>query len=193
MFPQRRFAVLLISVISLAACTTSTTRIQTDDLPGGSLRVAQIVEIADRDTILKLEAYPAIKDAGVPDADLVDGSIAMARIYCCGGPTREASAEYTSRRMLYVPKDISVKVDDFVEVMVGRPPEIGDGGSLNTVTRIVARETDHTESCWWEPKNDKLWLRYAYCEWMPQEGWVKREVVPPVWYKPAPYFSEEVR
>jgi hypothetical protein len=59
----------------------------------------------------------------------------MARIFCCGGLTKELSPEYVDRRMLYVPKDLKVGFGDFVEVKVGRSPNDGDGGRLNTVTR----------------------------------------------------------
>jgi hypothetical protein len=159
-------------------------RIQSDDVPAGSLRVAQVIGIAKRADILKLEAYKTILAAGVSDSDLVDGSILMSRIYCCGGPTQEISSEYVHRRMLYVPKHMDIGLGDFVEVRVGRPPEQGDNGRLHTVTRIVAKYGAQPEACWWDPKNDKLWLRIAYCEWMPKEGWVKQGGLNPAWYKP---------
>jgi len=181
-----RIVASLMSLISLISCSTPPLRIQSDDVPAGSLRVAQIIGIAQRDVILNLEAYPAIITAGVPDSDLVDGSVAMARVYCCGGPTKETSAEYANRRMLYVPRGLSVELEDFVEVRVGRPPEHGDGGRLNTVTRVVARNSDQVKHCWWEPKNDTLWLRYPFCEWMPQAGWVQQGGLSPAWFKPAP-------
>jgi len=173
-------------ILLLAACSTPPLRIESDSVPAGSLRVAQVIAIAKHEDIPKLEAYKGIIAAGVADSDLSDGSIVMARIYCCGGPTRETSAEYADRRMLYVPKDLRVGLGDFVEVRVGRPPEHGDGGRLNTVTRIVAKDGESPEHCWWDPKNETLWLRTPYCDWMPKEGWTKQGGISPAWFKPAP-------
>jgi len=179
-------ALLLSLVLFTSACSTPPLGIQSDHVPAGSLRVAQVFAIAQREDILKLEAYKGIIAAGVADSDLVDGSVVLARIYCCGGPSRETSAEYANRRMLYVPRNLKVALWDFVEVRVGRPPEHGDGGRLNTVTRVVARPADEPESCWWEPRNERLWLRLPYCAWMPNEGWIKQGGLFPAWYKPAP-------
>lgn len=176
---------VLSLVFFVAGCSTPPSRIHSDDVPVGSLRVAEVVVIAQRSQILGLEVHKAIIAAGVSDADLVDGSVVGARIYCCGGPTKEASAEHANRRVLYVPTGLKVRVGDFVEVKVGRPPEKGDGGRLNTVTRVVAKSGDQPERCWWDPRNDKLWLRTPYCEWMQNEGWVKQGGVSPAWFKPV--------
>jgi hypothetical protein len=178
-------------VAILAACSTSAPglRIQTDDVPGGSLRVAQVVAIANRETIFDPQfdvVRKAINAAGVADSDLIDGSVVVARIYCCGGLSKEYSAEYMYRRQVYVPKDISVGIGDFVEIRVGRPPENGDGGRLNTVTRIVSKRGDQPATCWWDPKDDALWMRVPYCDWMPKEGWTKQGGTSPAWLKPAP-------
>jgi hypothetical protein len=184
--PLRITTLVFLLVLFVAACSTPPLRIHSDEVPAGSLRVAQVVAIAQREDILKLEAYKGIIAAGVADSDLTDGSVVMARIYCCGGPTKETSAEYANRRMLYVPKELRVGLGDFVEIRVGRPPEHGDGGRLNTVTRVVAKDGDQPERCWWDPKNDKLWLRFPYCDWMPKEGWVKQGGISPAWFKPSP-------
>jgi hypothetical protein len=177
---------VFLALLFLPACSTPPLRIHSDVVPTGSLRVAQVIAIAKREDISKLDAYKAILAAGIADSDLVDGSVVMARIYCCGGPTLELSAEYSNRRMLYVPKDLRVGVEDFVEVKVGRPPEHGDGGRLNIATRVVAKHLDRPETCWWEPRNEKLWLRVPYCEWMPKEGWVKQGGISPAWFKATP-------
>jgi len=174
----------VLPLIFVAACSSPPLRIQSDLVPAGSLRVAQVVLIAQRNDILKAEAYKGIIAAGVSDSDLVDGSIVMARIYCCGGVTKEASSEYADRRMLYVPAGLKVGLGDFVEVRVGRPPQHGDGGRLNTVTRVVAKEGDQPETCWWDPRDDRLWLRTTYCEWMQKDGWVKQGGLSPAWFKP---------
>jgi hypothetical protein len=178
---------VLSSLLLLSACSSPPPRIQSDDLPEGSLRVAQIVAVAKREDILKLkETYTAILAAGIADSDLQSGSVVVARIYCCGGISETLSSEYVNRKMLYVPKGIKAAIGDFVEVRVGRPPLNDDGGRLNAVTRVVAQAGDSPERCWWEPRNPSLWLRYPYCAWMPREGWVKQGGTSPAWYKPVP-------
>jgi hypothetical protein len=158
--------------------------IHSDLVPADSLRVAQITDIATREEILQPEEallLKTIRAAGIDDSDL--GSVAFSRIYCCGGITREMSAEYQERRLVYIPKNIKVELGDFVEIKVGREPINGNGGRLNTVTRVVARKSDNTETCWWDPRDDKLWLRVVQCEWMPKEGWVRQGGASPAWYK----------
>ncbi len=169
----------------LPACSTVPSYIQTDVVPADSLRVAQVVAIAKREDILKLEAYKSIISSGVADSDVVDGSMVVARVYCCGGMSKELSSEYVSRIFLYVKKDLTVGSGDFVEVRVGHPPVKGGQGSLNMITRVVYKYGDKSESCWWDPKNDKLWLRVTYCEWMTKEGWIKQHGLYPAWFKPA--------
>jgi len=177
---------LLLAIILLPACSTPPLRIQSGDVPAESLRVAQVVAIANREDIIQSkDEYKAIIAAGVADSDLQNGSVVVARIYCCGGVSETLSSEYASRIMLYVPRILKTAVGDFVEVKVGRSPEQGDGGRLNTVTRVVAQVGNNPESCWWEPRNPKLWLRYPYCEWMPKEGWIKQEGLYPAWFKPT--------
>jgi len=183
----RTTPVVLFLLLLVPACSTPPLRIESDFVPVGSLRVAQVVQVAKRDEILKAEVlYKAMIAAGVSDSDLEDGSVVVARIYCCGGPTRELSAEYANARMLYVPKGTKTGLGDFVEVKVGRPPKQGDGGFLNIVTRVVSKNGDQQPSCWWDPRNESLWLRVAYCDWMPKEGWVKRGGTSPAWFKRAP-------
>jgi hypothetical protein len=177
---------LTLPVIILVSACSTPLRIQYDVIPAGSLRVAQVVAIAKRDEIVSLaELYKSIIAAGIDDSDVVDGSVVMVRIYCCGGISSTLSPEYVESPMLYVPKDLGVEVGDFVEVKVGRSPEHGDSGLLNTVIRVVAKQEDNPESCWWDPKNPKLSLRVPYCEWMPKEGWIKQGGISPAWYKPA--------
>jgi hypothetical protein len=186
MFTLFRITILVLSLLSILAGCSPPPRIHSDFVPSGSLRVAQVMMIAQREDILKSDAYKSIIAAGVADSDLVDGSVAMARIYCCGGMSKELSSEFANRRMLYVPKDIKVGLGDFVEVKVGRPPKNDDKGSLNTVTRVVAKYQDKPETCWWDPRDDRLWLRVTYCDWMEKEGWHKQGGVNPAWFKSAP-------
>jgi hypothetical protein len=185
MGPQLRRTFFVLSCLLLLSACASPPRIQLDDLPEGSLRIAQVVAIAKREDILQSgETYRAVLAAGIADSDLESGSVVAARIYCCGGISETLSSEYVNRRALYVPRGIKAAIGDFVEVKVGRPPLNHDGGRLNVVTRVVAQVGDSPERCWWEPRNPNLWLRFPYCEWMPREGWVKQDGTSPAWHKP---------
>jgi len=78
-------AVLGISVgcILLASCA-NTLRIQSDFLPDGSLRVAQVVYVATRDQTLETKVlYDALLASGVKDAEIKDGSVVLARVLYC--------------------------------------------------------------------------------------------------------------
>lgn len=173
-----------ILIFFLSACATPPSHIQTDVVPAKSLRVAQVVAIATREEILKLEAYKSIIASGIADSDVVDGSMVAARVYCCGGISKELSSEYVHRIFLYVPKSLGVAIGDFVEAKVAHLPAKGGNGSVNTVTRVVDKHDDKSESCWWDPKDDSLWLRVPYCDWMPTEGWTTQGGLNPDWYKP---------
>jgi hypothetical protein len=171
----------------LPACATFKTqsewRIQSDFVPAGSLRLGQIMTVGTRkDVVESPDLYKILISEGIPDADIGDGSVAVARIYCCGGLTQASSSEVTNARGLYVPKPLHVEPGDIVETRVGRPPANGDHGLLNTVTRIVGKHADDT--CWWDPRDERLWLRVLYCKWMPEQGWVKQGGLNPAWYKP---------
>jgi hypothetical protein len=186
----KKYIFLVFAAFISTACATPL-RIQHDVVPMGSLHSAEVTDVATRNEILKAEAYKAIIAAGVADSELVDGSIVMARVYCCGGITEHFSVENIDRIMAYVPRGLKVMRGDFIEVKVGRPPENGDSGLLNTVTRVIQgyeerirKSNDPSETCWWDPKNDRLWLRVVYCNWMPKDGWIKQGGSYPAWYKP---------
>lgn len=193
MSPSLRITVSLCLLLLLSACGTTpkgnTQAIHSDFVPAGSLRVAQVFYVATRAEFVSggdPTAYNAVRASGIADEDLVDGTIVAARIYCCGGPTRESSSEYANRRVLYVPKHLKLQSGDFVEFKVGRPSVNDDGGRPNTVIRVVAKQGDQPERCWWDPRNDRLWGRVVYCDWMSAAGWVKQGGISPAWHKPAP-------
>lgn len=172
-------------ILIIASCSTPKSRIQSDAVPPGSLRLSQVTAIANRDDIVQTrELYDVIRASGFNDSDIVDGCVVMARIYCCGGLTENTSAEKTNARMLYVPQGLNIALGDIVEVRVGRPPEKGDVGMLNVVTRLVQTHEASDGPCWWDPRDDHLWLRVLYCDWMPGEGWVKQGGISPAWFKP---------
>lgn len=169
----------------LTSCATHL-RIQSDELSAGSLRLAQVMQLASRNEIREIKVlYEVIRASGFNDSDIVDGSVALARIYCCGGLTENISFEKANAVMLYVPRGLIVTLGDIVEVRVGRPPEMGDSGLLNVITRVVEQHGAEGEGCWWDPKNsNNKWLRVLYCDWMPEEGWIKQGGASPAWFKP---------
>jgi hypothetical protein len=188
--PLLSYCVLFLALL-MTGCSVPL-KIQSDFVPAESLRLAQVMVIGKRADILEGKAvYEAIIAAGIKDSEVVDGSVVVARIYCCGGPSENYSSEKVNARMLFVPKEINVALGDIVEVRVGRPPEKGDGGSLNVVTRVVQKYGEDGGSCWWDPKNERLWLRILYCDWMPKEGWIKQGGINPAWYRPQSPFVPE--
>lgn len=177
---------LLFFMMIASGCATQL-RIHSNFVPEGSLRLAQVVDLGKRADLIAYskETYDAILASGVSDAEIVDGSVVLARVYCCGGITPEASSERVSAITLFVPSSLKVEQGDMVELRAGREPKKGMAGSINTVTRVVQKYEAKEEHCWWDPKNDRLWLRVAYCDWMPAEGWVKQGGDHPAWYKPV--------
>ena len=169
----------------LVSCQLPPLSIQSDFVRASSLRLAQVTALDKRDEIIQSKPlYDAIIASGIADTEIVDGSVVVARIYCCGGLTKNLSPEKMYARLLYVPKGLSVAPGDIVEFRAGRFPERGDGGLLNRVTRVVQRNGPDNAACWWEPKDDRLRLRVLYCSWMLGEGWVKQEGDYPGWFKP---------
>lgn len=176
--------VLLLNLL-VTGCST-TLRIHSDFIPAGSLRLAQVMDIGKRADILQSkELYDAIISSGIKDTEVADESIVVARIFCCGGLSENLSSEKTNAIMMFVPMGTNVGLGDIVEVRAGRPPEKGDAGQLNVVTRVVQKYGDNEGKCWWDPKDDRLWLRVLYCDWMPKEGWIKQGGINPAWYRPS--------
>jgi len=165
-------------VVLLMGCATHL-RVHSDisKLPPGSLRLAQVMDndVTRADIVEAKEIYDALIASGIKDSDIADNSVVLARIFCCGGKNETYNAT-----MLFVPPGIKPSVGDLVEVRVGRDPEDGDAGLVNVVTRVVPKD-----GCWWDPKNDRLWVRILYCEWMPKDGWIKQEGISPAWHKPS--------
>jgi len=179
----------LLLVAGLASCATYSTqsewRIQSDYVPVGALRLAQVMSVGTRsDVVESPDLYKILRASGIDDSKIVDGSIAVARIYCCGGLTAKSSSEVHEARGIYVPRNLHVDAGDIVELRVGRPPANGDYGLLNTVTRVVLKRGQDDGTCWWDPRDEHLWLRVLYCTWMPEHGWTKQGGLHPAWFKP---------
>jgi hypothetical protein len=178
--------ILFLALFVVTGCSKNL-RIQSDFVPNDSLRLAQVTAVGKRADIVQAKPlYNAILAAGIPDTEVVDGSVVMARTYCCGGMTDDLGPEKVSSVAVFVPKEVTVAQGDIVEVRVGRPPKNGDAGKVHLVTRVVQKYGGNEERCWWDPKDNRLWLRVLYCDWMPNEGWIKQGGTKPAWYKPAP-------
>jgi len=172
---------ILFLVLIMTGCASSLPIHSDFAVPDDSLRLAQVVEIEKRALVMEnKKLYEALLASGVGDSNITDGSIVVSRIYCCGG-----SGEGALAVILYVPNGINVALGDIVELRTGHPPEKGEAGSLNTVTRVVQKRGDGGNNCWWDPKDDRLWLRVLYCDWMPKEGWVKQGGLSPAWFRPS--------
>ena len=181
--PQNHVSVAVLcgaAICLLSTACTSVPRIYTDKLPPGSHRLAQVMVLGTRKELVETkDAHDILSRAGIPDAEIRDGSVVLARIYCCGG-----WAEKPTAPAIYVPPGINVERGDIVELRVGHPPKKGAPGELNTVIRVRQKADDQNGSCRWDPPNERLWMRILYADWMPQEGWVYKGGISKAWYKP---------
>jgi hypothetical protein len=146
----------------------------------GILRLAQVMGTGSRQEILEAGMhYRLMLAAGIPDEQLVDGSLAIARVYCCGGATEVAQAIW-----LFVPPGTTVQPGDVVEVRMGRQPEGDDAGLVNEAVAIRQRsDAAGTGTCRWQPDDPKLPTRTLYCDGIEQQGWVRREGLREMWVK----------
>lgn len=161
-------------------------RVYPDEVPADSLRLVQVMLIGTRADIVGVkEWHQALLDSGIRDEDIRDGSMAVGRIWCCGGP-----AETSDRQAFYVPPGIKVDLLDIVELRAGREPDATDKGRANIATRVVRNAGDSTTTCRWEPQDPRLWMRVLYCDWMPQEGWIElKTTLKHTWFKPPPGYA----
>lgn len=168
------------AVILLLGGCASAPRIQSDLVPAGSLRLAQVTELFTQQDILgSKNACDTLQASGVSRTEIRDGSLGAGRVYCCGGPPQQAT-------VFYVPPTLRVKLGDVVEVRIGRPQGNGGPGQVNTVTRIRQQAGDKQGSVRWDPPDERLWMRILYADWMPREGWVYQGGLAKTWYKPPP-------
>src|SRR5215468_3451609 len=183
--PSRRWGLWLgtvgVALTLTLACSTGNTRLHPYHVPAGSLRMAEVVGVADQALIRSGWTYEVLVKSGVNPSQIQDGSVAGARVYCCGGPNEEGTAI-----LFYVPSGMNVEVGDIVEVRMGRQPDNGDPGVVNTLAQIRQKHDAKDGPCRWVPPNPRLWVRELYCDWMPQEGWVEKTGMWKAWYKPAP-------
>jgi len=75
-------------------------------VPPGSIQMVQVTHVADRAEIVDSPVYSELIAAGIRDAEIRDGSAAIGRVYCCGGPS--GGLERESLVFFYVPKNLKV-------------------------------------------------------------------------------------
>ncbi len=158
---------LLFLALMVSGCA-KVQRIQSEYIPENYSRLGEIVLIASKEEILKHDnLVHSLSTAGLSKMEIQDGNVAIARIFCCGGPNETKTA-----LEVYVPSDIQVDIGDIVEIKAGRHPKNGDNGKLNTVVQIKQKNENRNGTCQWDPPDERLWVRVLKCDWMESEGWV---------------------
>jgi len=170
----------LLAVVLCLGCVAASAAQEAD--ASGVLRAAGVVQVATRDDIKKASSY--YKDMlahGVDEASIVDGSLVVVRMLCCRDNLKASALAY-----LYNPRAIKVAPGDFIEFRIGDAKAPNTPEAFSSVTRVL-QPVDQTDGkCWWDPRDDRMWMRFVFCEWMPAEGWVKQDSkMNPAWYKPA--------
>ena len=166
----------------MAGCST-TPKIYGADLKEARVhQVTEIMAIASKEEITHLKfLYDPLVRSGISEADIQNGSVAVGRVYCCGG---EGTVESAVNAVVYVPPDITVSSGDIVEFVVGAGPDAPRHERLNRVVKVRHKDGIASTGCRWEPEDPGLWMRVIHCPWMAEEGWIKGGGLSPVWYKP---------
>lgn len=183
-FRKRQPAILVL--MTCLACTVSNAGTLKLYPPSkdqaGALRLAQVMQTATREEILKNTTLREhLLASGLQDSDFKDGSLAMGRVYCCHPSTDEGTAIW-----FYVPPDKPVNPGDIVEVRMGREATKTDPGKVNTLVEFRQKKDAAESHCSWDPPKDFLWRRVLYCDWMPAEGWTKTKGSHNTWLKRVP-------
>ena len=182
--------VLALLIGTLAACAgspntslfTNNSRLHANRVPDGSLRLGQVVQIATREHVTQDEFLSnALKVAGISGEQIRDGSVIAVRVFCCGGPNEEVTAQ-----MVYVPQKYQVAISDIVEFWSDHIVSEGEIGETlpNTVTRVRQTANASHKVCRWEPDAPGKWVRVLYCDGMQSEGWIQQDGLHPVWVNP---------
>ena len=183
-FRKRQAAVLvLMTCLAYTVSNAGTSRLYPPSKDqAGALRLAQVMQTATREEILKLTTQREhLLASGLQDSDFKDGSLAMGRVYCCHPSTDEGTAIW-----FYVPPDKPVNPGDIVEVRMGREASKKDPGKINALVQIRQKKDAAESHCSWDPPKDFLWRRVLYCDWMPAEGWTLTKGSHNTWLKRAP-------
>lgn len=172
--------------ISAAAVFSSVAALAADPHPPGTRVAAMVVQVASLDELMASGdqgMLGRLREHGIADEELSDGSVAAGIVYCCGGGISKETM-----LVFYVPLDFRVTVGDVVEVSLGRVPtkkqrKKGDNGAINQALGVRGSFNDDSGTCRWDPENDTLWMRVLYCDWMLPEGWEYRGGLSKGWYR----------
>ena len=178
---QRCLALVALFALPLLHGCAGPSRLYPNGAPENSLRLVEVLVLASKSAVQNNRYMrEPLAAAGIQGAETRDGSIGGGRVYCCGGKMDEAYFHY-----FFIPDGVKVEVGDIVEIRGGSLPKEGKS-SVNTAVRVVQKKDDAAGSCRWEPP-DKPYGRVLYCDWMPQQGWVKYtgSLFEDTWVKPA--------
>ena len=164
-------ALCLAAINASSGCSVSAEKLG----EAGTLHAGGVVEVLTRKDILASQGiHESLIGSGVADSAITDGSVVIVRTLCCGSPNT------SNPHGMFNPLGLTIHVDDVVEFLWA------GGSAVNSVTRVLQPAGLVDGPCWWDPKDEKLWRRVMYCNWMPQQGWVKQEGQMVIgWYKPA--------
>ena len=178
--------VLTALLIPLLAWGTSYLSIQPVGVPDDSLRLVEVVALATRQEIVsnRKEIYDPLLASGIPAEEIVDGSVGVGFVFCCG--THYAN---TSKNFFFIPKGMQIGPGDIVEIRSGRLRNGANPGAVNQATQVRQRKDQTDGSCRWDPPEQDS-EQILYCDWMPTEGWTKERqgsaiAFPEVWIKPG--------
>lgn len=172
------FHAFLVAILCLASVVAGAAK---NDDASGHLLAAGVVQVATQAELAGTNFHKDMLARGVDEASIVDGVLVVARMLCCRDNPKTSIAVYA-----YNPLAIQVAPGDLIELRVGDSQAKGTVDELVIVTRVLQRADQVDGMCRWDPPDPRLWLRFVYCDWMPAEGWVKRNrKLYPGWYKPA--------
>src|SRR5262249_61205544 len=118
----------------LTSCATSVSRFYPYHVPADSLRMAEVMGVATRDQITGMGSnYELLLASGIEPSELTDGSVAVARTYCCGGPSWAGGQGQAM--LFFVPSGMKIDVGDIVEMRMGRLAN-GERGRVDDFTKI---------------------------------------------------------
>lgn len=178
--PTVLFLIICLACVTSEAATSKLYPPSKDE--AGALRLAQVMQIASREEILKLTTQREhLLASGLQDSDFKDGSLAVGRVFCCHPSTDEGTAIW-----FYVPPDKPPTQGDIVEIRMGRAATKNDPGKVNILVAIRQKKDAPESHCSWDPPKDFLWRRVLYCDWMPAEGWTLKKGAYNTWLKRAP-------
>ena len=170
-----------LAIASLLAGCSAGLKVYPTDVPPNSLRLGEVSSLASKKDIKSMgKTYQALLASGIKDADIQNGSLGSARVFCCGGLGEEGSDIF-----FYVPAAVKPNLGDIIEVRSGTRPKDGTLAKVNTATRIVQKRSE-TGQCDWVSKDRLIkWNGVLFCDWMPAQRWTSPETGNGfrVWYK----------